>query len=147
MQIAKRYPTIWYTAVRQWDELLVACLFIVFGVLSLTNPHTRSLRGQQETVPIVFKILFDLEFVLAGLLIIIGILVHSYTLRILAHILYCIGLFTVGGLILTFSHSYVAFICFAFAGHGVFMIRNLRRDQIARRSLNELINITKGTGS
>lgn len=124
----------WVTAVKRWDEVLTSILFALFGVGALLTPPRA-----QSTTPIFFAYLFNIEFILTGVILIIGTLTHKYYLRMLGYTLYIQALATIGGLIALTSQSPVALLCFAFATHGIFNIRFLRRDWKAKKNLAELI--------
>lgn len=122
----------------KWDEALTAILFSSYGLTAIFQQPRA-----QATTPYFFAILFNIEFILTGIFVIIGILVNNYNLQLLGYMLYCTGLFTIGLLILIIPHSYVGLICLAFCLLGISRIRMLLRDRKIQRHLRELIQITK----
>ena|SRR5688572_9670070 len=129
--------SVWYTALHRWDELVIAVLFASFGVVALFMP-TRA----QGIIPSVFGVLFNVEFILTGVFIILGILTHNYPLRVLAYVLYFIALCTIGALIAVSNQSPVALLCFAFASEIIFNLRSLTRDWKAKKNIAEIIQVS-----
>ena len=127
----------WKAAKARWDELATASLFSTFGVIALLRLPNMS------SVPTPFSVLFDVELILAGLFIIIGILLPSYTLRILGYALYVAGLLMLGGLLFAISKSPFALLALAFAIQGIAALRVIDRDRKARRNIAILIETAK----
>lgn len=117
------------------DRMLAHTLFVLYGVLALIfRPES------QSQTPSFFAILFNVEFIVLGLLLLLGTIRQSYILRLAGYTLYIIALLTMAGLIAFVGHSPVAVLIVAFAVRGYTSIREL---QHGRRFIHDLRRVLK----
>lgn len=113
-----------------FDRLASDALFIAFGVAALLNRPT-----SQGSTPQVFQILFDVEFIILGILLMIGTVTQNYKLKLLGFIIYIIALVTMGLLVAVVNHSSVSLLILAVAIRGYTSIKEMQR---RRQFISEL---------
>lgn len=118
---------------RDWDQLVQALLMIVFGAWGLTGAQQKSLAPLGAIVMV-----FDVEFIAVGVMLIIGLRTNSWAIRRRAYVLYSLALVTLAGLLAYFGPSPFIALALAFAMQGVVTVRILRRqEQMAMRMLED----------
>lgn len=112
------------------DKILTNGLFIAFGISALfIRP------GSQSTQESLVAVIFDGQFILIGVLLMLGTIIGSYRIRVLGFILYTICLSTLALLTMIVGHSVVSLLLLAFALRGYSSIREMK---INRRFIAEL---------
>lgn len=125
----------------EWDRVAAHLLFVVYGILALIfRPES------QSQTPSFFAILFNIEFIVLGLLLTLGTILQNYRLKFVGYTLYVIALVTMGGLIATVSRSPVAFLILAFAIRGYTSIRELQHGREFIRDLRSVLKEPSGDG-
>ena len=123
------------------DRLAAHFLFAVYGVLALIfRPES------QSQTPPFFAILFNVEFIVLGLLLLLGTVFQSYRLKFVGYTLYIIALVTMAGLIAFVGHSPVAILIAAFALRGYTSIRELQHGRQFIRDLEHVLKEPSGDG-
>lgn len=103
------------------DRLVADVLFMVFGVWALFD-----LPDSQSSTPMLFAILFDVEFILLGGVLLAGTITQNYKLKQFGFIVYIIALSTIAALIGVVSQSAVSVLVLALAVRGITSIKELR---------------------
>lgn len=84
------------TARREWDRVLYDLILIGFGAYSFINP----VLSVQRALPLALvEFAFNIEFILAGLILLVGTLRNKPKLQGLGHLISALGMFTVGTVI------------------------------------------------
>jgi hypothetical protein len=112
------------------DRLISDALFIAFGVAALIDGP----RNQSAT-PVPFQILFNVEFIVLGILLMVGTITENYRLKVLGFTIYIIALGTVGLLIAAVSQSVTSLLIIAVAIRGYTSIKEMQR---RRQFISEL---------
>jgi hypothetical protein len=112
------------------DRLISDALFIAFGVSALIDGP----RSQSAT-PVPFQILFNVEFIVLGILLMVGTITENYRLKVLGFTIYIIALGTVGLLIAAVSQSVTSLLIIAVAIRGYTSIKEMQR---RRQFISEL---------
>lgn len=110
--------------------MITDLLFIAFGVGSFFS-RPRSLNSTPEA----FAILFNLEFIIIGVILLVGTIYRSYKIKVFGFVLYIIALVTTAGLISFVGQSTVSLLILAFAVRGYTSIKEMR---LQREFLMEL---------
>lgn len=88
------------TALRDWDRVLYSLILIGFGVYSFINP----VLSVRKALPLtIVENLFNAEFVVAGLALLVGTLLNRPKLQGLGHLVSALGMATVGSVIVLIS--------------------------------------------
>lgn len=125
----------------EWDKLAAHLLFVVYGVLALIfRPES------QSHTPPFFAVLFNVEFIVLGLLLTLGTILQSYRLKLLGYVLYIIALVTTAGLIATVNQSPVAVLVAAFAIRGYTSIKELQHGRKFIHDLKIVLKDPSGDG-
>lgn len=103
------------------DRVVADVLFMVFGVWALFD-----LPASQSTTPVLFAVIFDVEFILLGGVLLAGTITQNYKLKQFGFVVYIIALFTMAALIGVVSQSAVSVLVLALAVRGITSIRELR---------------------
>jgi hypothetical protein len=118
---------------RDWDQVLQALLMIVFGCWGVTGARQRSLEPLGS-----LTMIFDAEFIVVGVLLIIGLRTNSWALRRRAYVVYSVALLLLAGLLAFYGPSPFIALALAFAMQGVVTIRILhRQERMAMRMISE----------
>lgn len=112
------------------DRLVSDALFIAFGVAALLDRP----RSQAPT-PEFFSILFNIEFIILGILLMVGTITQNYRLKILGFTIYIIALGTMGFLVAFVSQSVISLLMLAVAIRGYTSIKEMQR---RRQFISEL---------
>lgn len=105
-----------------WDRLLKYACFIAFGVSSLFDP-TPSTRS----MPAVFLMMFNIELILAGVLLVISLFHPSMWWRYIGHTIIGVALVTLAALILLQNQSPLWILLMGLAIQGVISVRDTKR--------------------
>lgn len=125
----------------EWDRVAAHLLFVVYGILALIfRPES------QSQTPPFFAILFNVEFIVLGLLLTLGTVLQNYRLKFVGYTLYVIALITMTGLIATVGRSPVALLILAFAIRGYTSIRELQHGREFIRDLRSVLKEPSGDG-
>lgn len=123
------------------DRLAAHFLFAVYGVLALVfRPEN------QSRTPSFFAILFNVEFIVLGVLLLLGTIRQNYYLRLAGYTLYIIALVTTAGLIAVVSHSVVSVLVIAFAVRGYTSIKELQHGRRFIQDLKQALKDPSGDG-
>lgn len=116
----------WPLAAREWDRLAIAGLFVAFGVADLATPDMTLLGQYIEPwrAP---------QFIVAGLVLMYGVLRKSYLARGVGTILWACGLATIAVQVILTSGSVTLYLMAAFALMGFADLRRLRRKNVRER--------------
>lgn len=117
------------------DRLMSDALFIAFGVTALLNRPV-----SQGSTPQFFQIMFDVEFIILGILLMWGTITQNYKLKVLGFIIYIIALGTMGLLVAVVSQSSVSLLILAVALRGWTSIKEMQR---RRQFISELEQVLK----
>jgi hypothetical protein len=113
----------WQTIRKEWDRLIVHLMLISFGVYSIVNP----LLSVRRAVPPWTELMFDIEFILAGGLLIFGTLRHRKIWRRLGYSICVIGLSTIALLLFLAGGFRVGAYCILMSAFAMQLIVNARR--------------------
>lgn len=105
---------------RELDRLIIGCAFMAYGIDDMLSPHTRPF-------PLHFlQGWWDWEFVVAGVLFLVGVITKSWAIRGVATILYAGGLATIAVVVIFGSGTPSLWLMLAFALQGFADLRRLR---------------------
>jgi hypothetical protein len=125
----------------EFDRVSAHLLFVVYGVLALVfRPES------QSQTPPFFAILFNVEFIILGVLLTVGTVIQSYRMKFVGYTLYVIALVSMAGLILTVGRSPVSILILAFALRGWTSIRELQHGRQFIRELKTVLTEPSGDG-
>lgn len=129
---------LWQVVHESYDKLITHALFIAFGVNALfVVPRS------QSTTPTIFAIIFDVEFIVLGLILMVGTILGNYRLKLLGYLFYIIAMLTIGLLIIFVTYSPVSLLVLAFAVSGFSQIKEMKG---RRDLLIEIQKMTRGPG-
>lgn len=105
---------------KELDRIVIGLAFIAYGITDLLTPHVRQfpfsyLQGW-----------WDWEFIIAGVLFVVGVIIKSWAVRGVATILYAGGLATIAVAVIFGSGSSSLWLMLAFALQGFADLRRLR---------------------
>lgn len=123
---------------QHWDRLATYTCFTAFGIASLAEP-SYSLR-----TPSFFSVLFHLELVLAGVILMISLFMNTHWMRVCGYVIYLIGMLTIAGLILIRSGSPVWLIVLGFAFQGMISVRYVTRERRVSDELAKMVEDLEG---
>jgi hypothetical protein len=118
-----------------WDRIATYTCFGIFGALQLFAP----LRSTSSMPPWA-SMLFNLELVLASILLMASLFWESARLRIVGYTVYLIGMLTISTLILVNSGSSIWILVLGFAFQGAISVRYVSRDRRVASDLSELVD-------
>ncbi len=120
------------------DRIITDLLFIAFGVWSFFDRPV-SLNRMSE----VFACLFNVEFILIGILLLVGTVYRNYRIKTIGFGLYIVALGTMAALVNFVGDSTVSLLILAFAIRGYTSIKEMR---VQRKFLNDLRKTLNGPG-
>lgn len=113
-----------------FDRLTSDALFIAFGATALLNRPV-----SQGSTPEFFAVLFNVEFIILGILLMWGTITQNYRLKVLGFVIYIIALGTMGLLVAAVGNSSVSLLILAVAIRGYTSIKEMQR---RRQFISEL---------
>ncbi len=96
-------------------------LFVIFGVWSLFDRPV-----SWRTTPDVFVVLFNIEFIIIGMILLTGTILQSYRIKAFGFALYIMALVTIAGIVSFVGTSTVSILLLAFAVRGYTSIKEMR---------------------
>lgn len=118
-----------------WDRVTSDVLFMAFGIWALIDHPT----SQSSTTPYIFTLIFNVEFIILGFILLIGTLTGNYKLKLLGFIIYIIALVTMAGLIAFVSKAATSLLVLALALRGITSIKELRARKQFLADLNKVL--------
>lgn len=103
------------------DKLLTDILFVGFGVWSLIDRPV-----SWRFTPDLFVLVFNIEFIIIGMILLTGTIFQNYRVKMLGFGLYIMALITVAGVVSFVSTSAVSLLVLAFAVRGYTSIKEMR---------------------
>jgi hypothetical protein len=120
---------------RDWDQLAQASLMVLFGIWGLSGAPRSSALSPLGTAALL---VFDIEFIVVGVLLIIGLRTNSWVLRRRAYMIYSAALLLLAAMLVFVRPSSFIALALGFAMQGIVTVRMLRRqEQIALRALRD----------
>jgi hypothetical protein len=127
-----------YMLRHDWDRLLLDLCFLAFGVWGLIFTWTIDNPIYTMLIRIVYSI-FDVQFLLVGLLLLASHRTGSRKIRYAAYQVYVMALVLLAIVVFVASRSPFAILILGFALHGVVLGRLTRRQEQVRRRVSELV--------
>lgn len=119
-----------------WDRFITYSCFIGYGSWSLVAP-----RGSTgDAFPTFWGNLFNIEIVLAGVLLMISLALDSFWMRWLGFSIFFLGMVTIAAIIAVGSGSAVSLLVFGLAMQGFISLRNVSK---AREANIELVKLAR----
>jgi hypothetical protein len=116
------------------DRVATDILFIAFGVAAFFQ-RPRSF----DTTPVLFATLFNIEFIIIGVVLLVGTVRRDYRLKMIGFGLYILALVTTAALISWVGQSVVSLLILAFAIRGYTSIKEMRLQRQFLADLRETL--------
>lgn len=113
-----------------WDRLLTYLCFVAFGTATILQPLV-----VQSRVPAPFAILFDVQMIIAGVLLIISVFYPKFSIFAAGYTVYGLAMLTMGLLVLLRNQSPVGILVLGFACHALVSMRHVKRESEATAEL------------
>jgi hypothetical protein len=117
-----------------WDRTATYCCYTGYGLWALHNPPRNA-----TVFPMWLNISFNACLALAGVILMIALVNDSFYLRWVGLLVFLLGMFTVGGLLLVNAHTPVSILVFGLAMQGVISLRNVTAARSVNKELGHII--------